>query len=101
MWKLIELSKRWIIQTPCSRAQSSSLERYKTKFMAKLPRYVAKSGQPWTTLEVKQLKSMGGKVPTRVIGLKLQRPVAGVQAKAQEMGMSLKPVNKSPRSKLK
>jgi hypothetical protein len=44
---------------------------------------------------------MGGKVPTRVIGLKLQRPVAGVQAKAQEIGMSLKPINKSPRSKLK
>ena len=69
--------------------------------MPKLPKYIAKSGQPWTPAEVKQLKSMGGKVPTRVIGLKLQRPVAGVQAKAQEIGMSLKPVNKSPRSKLK
>jgi len=68
--------------------------------MAK-PKYIAKSGQPWTSTEVKQLKSMGGKVPTRVIGLKLQRPVAGVQAKAQEIGMSLKPINKSPRSKLK
>jgi hypothetical protein len=68
--------------------------------MAK-PKYIAKSGQPWAPSEVKQLKSMGGRVPTRVIGLKLQRPVAGVQAKAQEIGMSLKPVNKSPRSKLK
>ena len=69
--------------------------------MPKLPKYIAKSGQPWTPTEVKQLKTMGGKTPTRVIGLKLQRPVAGVQAKAQELGMSLKPVNKSPRSKLK
>mgnify|MGYP001588899843 CR=1 FL=1 len=68
--------------------------------MAK-PKYIAKPGQPWAPAEVKQLKSMGGRVPTRVIGLKLQRPVAGVQAKAQEIGMSLKPVNKSPRSRLK
>jgi len=68
--------------------------------MAKLPKYIAKSGQPWTPTEVKQLKVMGGKTPTRVISLKLQRPVAGVQAKAQEIGMSLKPVNKSSRSKL-
>ncbi|PJE74010.1 MAG: hypothetical protein COV01_02775 [Candidatus Taylorbacteria bacterium CG10_big_fil_rev_8_21_14_0_10_41_48] len=68
--------------------------------MAK-PKYIAKSGRPWAPAEVRQLKSMGGRVPTRVIGLKLQRPVAGVQAKAQEIGMSLKPVNKSPRSKLK
>ena len=69
--------------------------------MAKLPKYIAKFGQPWTQAEVKQLKSLGGKVPTRVIGLKLQRPVFGVIKKAQEIGMSLKPVNKSPRSKLK
>jgi len=69
--------------------------------MVKLPKYIAKSGQPWTPNEVKQLKDMGGKVPTRVIGLKLQRPVAGVQAKAQEIEMSLKPVNRSPRSKLR
>lgn len=72
----------------------------KFKTMAK-PKYIAKSGQPWTQAEVRQLKSMGGKVPTRVIGLKLQRPVAGVQAKAQQIRMSLKPTNKSPRSKLK
>lgn len=68
--------------------------------MAK-PKYIAKSGQSWTPAEIKQLKSMGGKVPTRVISLKLQRPVAGVQAKAQQIGMSLKPTNRSPRSKLR
>lgn len=65
-----------------------------------LPKYIAKSHQPWTPSEVSRLQDMGGKVPTRVIALKLQRPVAGVQAKSQQIGMSLKPVNKSPRSKL-
>lgn len=65
------------------------------------PKYIAKSGQPWTAQETSALKQMGGKVPTRVISLKLQRPVGGVQAKAQEIGMSLKPINRPPRSKLK
>ena len=67
----------------------------------KKPKYIAKSGQVWTPKEVSELKKLGGRVPTRVIGLKLQRPVHGVEAKAQEIGMSLKPINKSPRSKLK
>lgn len=65
------------------------------------PRYIAKSGQVWTAAEIKKLEGLGGRVPTRVIGLKLQRPVAGVQAKAREIGMSLKPINRPPRSKLK
>jgi hypothetical protein len=34
--------------------------------------------------------------PTRVIGLKLGRPVGGVQSKASELGVSLKPTNQSP-----
>jgi hypothetical protein len=67
----------------------------------KKPKYIARSGKSWTDKEVSELKKMGGRVPTRVIGLKLQRPVNGVQAKAKEIGMSLKPLNKSPRSKLK
>ena len=65
------------------------------------PKYIANSGKLWTKKEVTELKKMGGKVPTRVIALKLQRPVAGVQAKALEVKMSLKPTNRSPRSKLK
>lgn len=69
--------------------------------MAKLPKYIARSGQKWTSIEEKQLKDLGGKVPTGVIGLKLQRPVSGVRAKAAELGISLKPINKSPRTKLK
>ena len=69
--------------------------------MTTKPKYIAKSGQPWTPAEVKSLKMMGGKVPTRVIALKLQRPAKGVQAKAQEIKLSLKPVNRAPRSKIK
>lgn len=66
----------------------------------KKPKYIARSGQEWTPQEISELKKLGGRVPTRVIGLKLQRPVRGVQAKAQEIGMSLRPNNKSPKSKL-
>ena len=69
--------------------------------MTKLPKYIANKGKPWTEAEEKKLVSLGGKVPAGIIGLKLQRPVNGVRAKAQELGLSLKPVNKSPRSKLK
>lgn len=69
--------------------------------MTKLPKYIAKSGQKWTTAEEKKLKDLGGKVPTGVIGLKLQRPVSGIRAKAMELKISLKPINKSPRTKLK
>lgn len=65
------------------------------------PKYIAKSGKIWTQQEVTNLEKMGGRVPTRVIALKLQRPEAGVRAKAQEIGMSLKPINKSPRTRLK
>lgn len=67
--------------------------------MAK-PKYIANAGKEWSRKEISELKALGGKVPTRVIGLKLQRPEGGVQAKAQELKLSLKPVNKSPRSKL-
>lgn len=42
--------------------------------------------------------SLRGETPTRVIGLKLGRPVAGVRAKASERGISLKPTNRSPRT---
>ena len=67
----------------------------------KKAKYIARSGQEWTVKEVSELKKLGGRVPTWVIGLKLQRPVNGVEAKAQEIGLSPKPLNRSPRSKLK
>ncbi|MFM2414804.1 MAG: hypothetical protein RI911_497 [Candidatus Parcubacteria bacterium] len=69
--------------------------------MAKLPKYIANKGKEWTGADEKKLAALGGRTPTRVIALKLQRPVSGVQKKAAELKISLKPVNKSPRSKLK
>jgi hypothetical protein len=65
------------------------------------PKYIANAGKPWASKEVVELKKLGGRVPTRVIALKLQRPVGGIRAKAEEIKMSLRPVNRSPRSKLK
>lgn len=61
------------------------------------PKYVRNAGKQWTPVEVKQLKEMAKEnTPTRVIGLKLGRPVAGVQKKASNLGVSLKPTNQSP-----
>ena len=55
------------------------------------------SGKHWTPQEVKQLRTLAGEnTPTRVIGLKLGRPEAGVYAKASEKNISLKPTNQSP-----
>ena len=68
--------------------------------MARRPKYIAKAGAAWTKKEVSSMKKMGGRTPTRVIGLKLQRPVGGVKKKARAVGMTLKPVNRSPRSPL-
>ncbi len=68
--------------------------------MAKKPKYVAKAGEAWTRTELSAMKKMGGRTPTRVIGLKLQRPVGGVRKKARAVGMTLKPTNRSPWSKL-
>jgi hypothetical protein len=67
-----------------------------------LPKYIKNSGKQWTTLEEKQLKTLAkDNTPTRVIGLKLGRPVGGVQAKAQELKVSLKPTNQSPYNRKK
>ncbi len=67
-----------------------------------LPKYIKNSGKQWTSLEEKQLKTLTkDNTPTRVIGLKLGRPVGGVQAKAQELKVSLKPTNQSPYNRKK
>jgi hypothetical protein len=61
------------------------------------PKYIRNAGKPWTPSEVKQLREMAKEnTPTRVIGLNLGRPVGGVQSKAQEKNISLKPTNQSP-----
>jgi len=67
-----------------------------------LPKYIKNSGKQWTPTEEKQLKTLAkDNTPTRVIGLKLGRPVGGVQAKAQELKISLKPTNQSPYNRKK
>lgn len=62
-----------------------------------MAKYNENSGKHWTPGEVKEMKQMVNQnTPTRVIGLKLGRPVDGVYAKASELGISLKPTNQSP-----
>ena len=59
--------------------------------------YKRNAGKRWTRQEVRELRGMVSQnTPTRVIGLKLGRPVTGVYAKASEEGISLKPTNQSP-----
>lgn len=54
-------------------------------------------GKPWTSTQEVQLKKLAkGNTPTPLIGYKLSRTLTAVQSKAQELNVSLKPVNKSP-----
>ncbi len=54
-------------------------------------------GQAWTPEEEEQLQELVKQnTPTRLIGLKLQRTEESVRSKAQQLGVSLKPVNQSP-----
>jgi hypothetical protein len=67
-----------------------------------MAKYERNSGKRWTAKEEKQLRSLAkDNTPTRVIGLKLGRPVGGVNAKAQELNVSLKPTNQSPYNRKK
>jgi hypothetical protein len=62
-----------------------------------MAKYERNSGKNWTRGEVQAMKQLVNQnTPTRIIGLKLGRPVAGVYAKASEEGISLKPTNQSP-----
>ena len=64
--------------------------------------YIRNSGKQWTPAEQKELKTLAKEnTPTRVIGLKLGRPVGGVQSKASDLGISLKPMNQSPYNRKK
>ncbi len=61
------------------------------------PKYIKNAGKQWTPQEEKKLAQLAkGNTPTRVIGLELGRPVGGVQSKASQLGVSLKPINQSP-----
>jgi hypothetical protein len=67
--------------------------------MAKYNRNV---GKVWKPSEVTMLRKLAKQnTPTRVIGLKLGRTVAGVRAKAAQKGISLKPPNRSPYNRRK
>jgi len=60
------------------------------------------SGKPWTPAQERQLATLAKQnTPTRVIGLKEGRTAAAVQAKASELGISLKPTNQSPYNRRK
>jgi hypothetical protein len=55
------------------------------------------SNKKWATAEVATLTNLvKGNTPTRVIGLKLGRTETAVRAKAQDLNISLKPVNQRP-----
>ena len=67
-----------------------------------MAKYTRNSGKQWTNQEVMQLKNLANQnTPTRVIGLKLGRPVAGIYAKASEKNISLAPTNQSPYNRSK
>ena len=66
------------------------------------PKYARRSGLPWTSAEVRQLKSLAkANTPTGVLSLKLQRPPAAVRSKAQRERISLRPINRSPYNRRK
>ncbi|MEA2998614.1 MAG: hypothetical protein QOK17_447 [Sphingomonadales bacterium] len=62
--------------------------------MAKSPK---NHGASWTPAQVRQLREeVKQNTPTRVLGLHLGRTPSAVQAKASELGVSLKPTNQRP-----
>jgi hypothetical protein len=76
-----------------------NIEQYMARlcltFMA--AKYIRNAGKPWTGKETSALRTLAREnTPTRVIGLKLGRPVDGVRAKASQQGISLKPTNQAP-----
>jgi hypothetical protein len=53
--------------------------------------------EPWDRAGEKQLRDLAkGNTPTPLIAYKMQRTEPAVRAKAQDLGVSLKPTNKSP-----
>lgn len=67
--------------------------------MAKTP---AKHRQPWTKGDDELLKMLVREnIPTRVMGIKLDRMPAAVQQHANHVGVSTKPVNQRPNKRTK
>ena len=68
----------------------------------KVPKSKRNAGGPWTPAQTRQLRELAhGNTPTGVISLKLGRSQDAVRAKASELGVSLKPTNKSPYNRRK
>ena len=66
------------------------------------PKYKRRAGEPWTTQEVREMKSLAkGNTPVGVMSLKLKRPPAAIRSKAQREGISLRPINRSPYTRRK
>jgi hypothetical protein len=62
--------------------------------MAKKP---LNNGKAWKQEDNVQLKKLAkGDTPTPLIAYKLKRTTEAIYAKAEELNISLKPVNKSP-----
>ena len=54
-------------------------------------------GKPWTSQQVQMLRAEAKQnTPTRVHGIHQGRTEAAIYAKANEIGLSLKPTNQSP-----
>jgi len=67
-----------------------------------MPKYTRNAGKRWMPEEVRILRQLAkNNTPTRVIGLKMGRPVAGVETKAHEKHISLNPPNRSPYNRSK
>jgi hypothetical protein len=61
------------------------------------PRYLRNTGAPWSLADQIELGRLASQdTPTRVIGLMLGRSEEAVRAMAEQLGISLKPVNQSP-----
>ncbi len=59
-------------------------------------------GKSWTKNDIQKLKKLvKGNTPTGLIAYELGRTESGVRSKASELGISLKPVNKSPYNRRK
>ncbi len=62
----------------------------------------ANQGKQWTPTQESQLKKLAkGNTPTRVIGLKMERTPGAIQAKAQDLNVSLMPPNQRPYNRKK
>lgn len=67
--------------------------------MAKTPK---NSGKQWTDNDVRKLeKLVKGNTPTGLIAYQLGRSEDAVRSKASDLGISLKPTNKSPYNRQK